>query len=201
MEVEAPPKEERPLLLVDGSIPDGPLEALDQVAEVVRFADETELDRFIRRRGEKVVGLGAQLTTAVDDALLARLPALRIVADYAVGYDNVDLEAAARRGVVVTHTPDVLTDATADLTWALILAVARRLLEGTQSHVRESGAGGILASSSARSSPEARSRYSAWGGSAKRSRGGGTRSACGSSTGVAARARHSTGSSVHSNWS
>lgn len=128
--MEAPPKEERPLLLVDGSIPDGPLEALDQVAEVVRFADETELDRFIRRRGEKVVGLGAQLTTAVDDALLARLPALRIVADYAVGYDNVDLEAAARRGVVVTHTPDVLTDATADLTWALILAVARRLLEG-----------------------------------------------------------------------
>jgi glyoxylate reductase len=51
------------------------------------------------------------------------------VADYAVGYDNVDLDAAARRGVAVTHTPEVLTNATADLTWALILAVARRLVE------------------------------------------------------------------------
>jgi glyoxylate reductase len=77
-----------------------------------------------------VAGLGVQLTTAVDRELLARLPALEIVADYAVGYDNVDLAAAAERGVVVTHTPDVLTEATADLTWALILAVARRVLEG-----------------------------------------------------------------------
>ena len=58
------------------------------------------------------------------------LPDLRIVANCAVGYDNIDLEAAAERGVVVTNTPDVLTDATADLTWALILAVARRLKEG-----------------------------------------------------------------------
>lgn len=118
------------MLLVDASIPDGPLSALDEVAEVERFADEAELDRFIAKRGEKVVGLGVQLTTAIDDAMLARLPALQVVADYAVGYDNVDLQAAARRGVVVTHTPDVLTDATADLTLALILAVARRLVEG-----------------------------------------------------------------------
>ncbi|MGH7566880.1 MAG: NAD(P)-dependent oxidoreductase, partial [Gemmatimonadota bacterium] len=121
---------ECPLLLVDAAIPDRPLSALDEVAEVERFADRAELDRLIAERGERVAGLGVQLTTVIDDALLARLPALRVVADYAVGYDNVDLEAAARRGVVVTHTPDVLTDATADLTWALILAVARRLVEG-----------------------------------------------------------------------
>jgi glyoxylate reductase len=126
----AAPPSERPLVLVDASIPDGPLEPLDQVAEIVRFAGDDELDRLIEDRGERVVGLGVQLTTEIDDPLLRRLPALRIVADYAVGYDNVDLEAAARRGVVVTHTPDVLTDATADLTWALILAVARRVIEG-----------------------------------------------------------------------
>src|SRR2546426_1428951 len=58
------------------------------------------------------------------------LPALRIVANCAVGYDNVDVVAAELRGVIVTNTPDVLTDATADLTWALILACARRVIEG-----------------------------------------------------------------------
>ena len=58
------------------------------------------------------------------------LPKLRIVANVAVGYNNVDIVAAEMRNVVVTNTPDVLTDATADLTWALILACARRLLEG-----------------------------------------------------------------------
>jgi glyoxylate reductase len=125
----AAPPGERPLVLVDASIPDGPLEPLAGAAEVVRF-EGVELDRLIQERGEQVVGLGVQLTTEIDAPLLRRLPALRIVADYAVGYDNVDLEAAARRGVVVTHTPDVLTDATADLTWALILAVARRVVEG-----------------------------------------------------------------------
>jgi glyoxylate reductase len=122
--------DERPLLLVDASIPDGPLERLDDVAEVRRFAGDAELERLVEECGDRVLGLGVQLTTEVDDGLLGRLPALRIVADYAVGYDNVDLEAAARRGVAVTHTPDVLTDATADLTWALILGVARRVVEG-----------------------------------------------------------------------
>ena len=59
-----------------------------------------------------------------------QLPNLRLVANCAVGYNNVDLVAAQLRGVVVTNTPDVLTAATADLTWALILACARRVLEG-----------------------------------------------------------------------
>jgi len=58
------------------------------------------------------------------------LPSLKIVANCAVGYDNVDVVAAELRGVIVTNTPDVLTDATADLTWALILACARRVVEG-----------------------------------------------------------------------
>jgi len=70
------------------------------------------------------------LSRSIGPAELDGLPDLQIVANCAVGYDNIDLEAAAERGVVVTNTPDVLTDATADLTWALILAVARRLKEG-----------------------------------------------------------------------
>ena len=66
----------------------------------------------------------------VTEALLALAPRLRVVANCAVGTDNVDLEACRRRGVVVTNTPGVLTDATADLAWLLILSVTRRLREG-----------------------------------------------------------------------
>jgi len=63
---------------------------------------------------------------------LSGLPSLRVVANYGVGYDNLDLVAAARRGVIVTNTPDVLTEATADLALALLLAAARRLREGLE---------------------------------------------------------------------
>jgi len=77
-------------------------------------------------------GLLALLKLRVDDALLDGAPRLRVVANYAVGYDNVDLAATRRRGIVVTNTPDVLTGATADLTMALMLAAARRLGEGAE---------------------------------------------------------------------
>jgi glyoxylate reductase len=70
------------------------------------------------------------LTERVDAELLDAAPDLQIVANLAVGYDNVDVAAATQRGVVVTNTPDVLTEATAELTWALILAAARRVVEG-----------------------------------------------------------------------
>ncbi|MFK7988171.1 MAG: 2-hydroxyacid dehydrogenase [Sandaracinaceae bacterium] len=74
------------------------------------------------------------LLTLVSDpitaAVLDALPTVRHVAQVAVGYDNVDVEACRARGVLVTHTPGVLTDATADLTFALLLAVARRVREG-----------------------------------------------------------------------
>ena len=73
----------------------------------------------------------AMLHDRVDDAMLdAAGTQLRVVANVAVGYDNVDLEAARRRGVVITNTPGVLTDATADMAIALLLAVTRRLGEG-----------------------------------------------------------------------
>lgn len=72
----------------------------------------------------------ALLDVAVDEALLDAAPRLRVVANHAVGHDNVDLAAATARGIAVTNTPDVLTDATADFTFALLLAAARRLAEG-----------------------------------------------------------------------
>jgi lactate dehydrogenase-like 2-hydroxyacid dehydrogenase len=76
-------------------------------------------------------GVLAHLTDPVDDAFFTRAgPQLRVVANFAVGVDNVDLEAAARHGVVVTNTPDVLTRAVAEHALALILAAAKRVVEG-----------------------------------------------------------------------
>ena len=72
----------------------------------------------------------ALLTDAIDEALLRRAPRVRLVANMAVGVDNVDVVACRARGVTVTNTPDVLTEATADLTFALLLAAARRVVEG-----------------------------------------------------------------------
>jgi glyoxylate reductase len=78
-----------------------------------------------------VAGLVAVPSVQIDAALLDRIgPELRIVANYAVGVDNVDLAAARTRGVVVTNTPDVLTRATAEHTLALLLALVRRVVEG-----------------------------------------------------------------------
>jgi glyoxylate reductase len=73
--------------------------------------------------------MAVMLTDRVDAELLSKAPRLKVVAVYAVGYDNVDVASASRHGVIVTNTPEVLTETTADLTWALILAVARRIPE------------------------------------------------------------------------
>ena len=70
------------------------------------------------------------ITERVDEELLAAAPKLRIVATVSVGYDHIDVAACTRRGIVVTNTPGVLDDTTADLAWALLMAVARRVVEG-----------------------------------------------------------------------
>ena len=76
-------------------------------------------------------GIVTMLTTCVDGAFLDRAgPQLRVVANYAVGVNNVDLDAAALRGVLVANTPDVLTRATAELAVGLMLALLRRIAEG-----------------------------------------------------------------------
>ncbi len=81
----------------------------------------------LARGAAQAEGLLTLLTDRVDAALIDAGPKLRVISNYAVGYDNIDLEAATRRGIPVGHTPDVLTEATADLTFALLLAAARKL--------------------------------------------------------------------------
>lgn len=121
-----------PIFAVTNRIPETALKSLHAAGEV-RI---DERDEALPRKDllALVAGADAILTLLhdrVDEELLeAAGPQLRCVANVAVGYDNVDLEAAARRGVVVTNTPEVLDDATADLTLALILAATRRVAEG-----------------------------------------------------------------------
>src|SRR3954453_11906533 len=117
-----------------------PFDALDRL----RAAHDVEVwpepgpppPDVLRQRAAGADGLLTMLTDRVDAALLDAAPGLRAVANMAVGTDNIDLEAAAARGVPVATTPGVLTAATADLTLALILAITRRLVDGS-ARVRE----------------------------------------------------------------
>ena len=84
---------------------------------------------LVARAGE-AEGLLSMLTDRIDADLLDAAPSLRAVSNYAVGWDNVAVAEATRRGIAVGNTPDVLTEATADLAWALMLAGARRVVEG-----------------------------------------------------------------------
>ncbi|MCU0290001.1 MAG: D-glycerate dehydrogenase, partial [Acidobacteria bacterium] len=72
------------------------------------------------------------LSDKIDKPVIDLVPNLKIIANYAVGYNNIDVQYAIKKGIMVTHTPDVLTNATADLTMALILATCRRLVEGDE---------------------------------------------------------------------
>jgi glyoxylate reductase len=105
---------------------------LEQLFELDVHDSEWPLPREeVLRRVAGKDGVLAILIDRVDDEFLdAAGPQLRVVANYAVGYDNVDLEAVTRRGVIVTNTPDVLTEATAELAIALMLALLRRIAEG-----------------------------------------------------------------------
>jgi len=74
-------------------------------------------------------GIISMLSDRIDAEVMDAAPQLKIISNYAVGYDNIDLPAARIRNIVVTHTPGVLTETTADLTWALLLSVSRRVVE------------------------------------------------------------------------
>jgi glyoxylate reductase len=105
----------------------GPFLARAGVPADIAVTTVPEDDEF---PGGDFAGVVAHVARRFGIAELERLPRLRVIANFGVGYDNIDVAAAAARGVAVANTPGVLTDATAELTWALILAAARRLGEG-----------------------------------------------------------------------
>jgi glyoxylate reductase len=110
-----------------------PKEALDLIPKDISVdynSTDTPLPKsqlLTRLKGKD--GLICHIVSAIDEEVLAATPTLKVVANVAVGYNNIDVAAARRRGVVVTNTPDVLTETTADFAWALLMAAARRVVE------------------------------------------------------------------------
>ncbi len=110
--------------------------SLGEMADVERQLEPTfevhratgaDIDGLVARHGPAIRAVSTRGRDRLDAALLARLPSLEIIANFGVGYDSIDLDAAARRGIVVTNTPDVLNDEVADFAVALLLATVRRL--------------------------------------------------------------------------
>ena len=129
------PDPTRPRVFVARRIPAEGLDAILAACDAEVWPDELPPPReTLLQRVAGVDGLLALLTDRVDDELLdAAGPGLRVVSNYGVGYDNVDVPACTRRGVAVGNTPGVLTETTADLAFALLLAAARRVVEGDRS--------------------------------------------------------------------
>jgi glyoxylate reductase len=121
----------KPVVVITSDVPAIAVEILSRECEVTLHSGEgahTE-DEVITILSDADAAL-TTLNDPITRRVLEANPNLRVIANYAVGYNNIDVDAAREAGVVVTNTPGVLTDATADLTMALILAVTRRIVEG-----------------------------------------------------------------------
>ena len=118
-------------ILVTRKLPSSILSKLEPVGTVELYADDGTMphEELIARVADKDAVV-CMLTDRIDRAVIDAASRLKVAANVAVGYNNVDVAYAKSRGVIVTNTPDVLTESVADFTWALILAVTRRLSEG-----------------------------------------------------------------------
>jgi glyoxylate reductase len=118
-------------ILVTGRLPDDVLSVLAERFEVTSQHEDRPMER--RRLLDAVDdrdGLLCMITDSIDEELLSHAPRLRMIANMGVGYNNIDVRAATARGIPVSNTPGVLTEATADLAFTLLLAIARRVVEG-----------------------------------------------------------------------
>lgn len=121
----------KPALLVIGNqILSPEMEILEANFDVIRLWKEKDPERVLQERREDIVAIASVYFVPVSKNLIESLPNLKIISQFAVGYDNIDLIAAKERGVRVTNTPDVLTDDTADIALSLLLALSRRICEG-----------------------------------------------------------------------
>jgi glyoxylate reductase len=116
-------------VLVTRRIPDSGLKTLTETCDLDIFEGEAPISRdVLLKRIKGKDGLLCLLSDKIDKEIVAAGGrSLKVISNYAVGYNNIDVEEATKSGVLVTNTPGVLTDATADLTWALLLACARRI--------------------------------------------------------------------------
>ena len=120
-------------VFVTRSLPFPALDRLREAHEVDEWPGDLPPDADeMRSHAQEAEGLLTLVTDRVDAALLDAAPGLKAIANMAVGTDNIDVEAASERGIPVGNTPDVLTDATADLAFALLLALARKIVPGAE---------------------------------------------------------------------
>ena len=118
-------------IYVSRRLPPSIMEQMERAGEVTFWDSQLPPPRDELLNGAaRADGIFCFLQEKIDRELLAAAPALKVVSDCSVGYDNVDVAACRERGVMVTHTPDVLTDTVADTAFALILAAGRRIVEG-----------------------------------------------------------------------
>lgn len=118
-------------VVITQRIYDGAVALLDEAGLSTHYndSDETLAPEALRELVTEATALVCLLPNRIDTAVLDAAPHLKIIANVAVGYDNIDVAAATERSIIVTNTPDVLTETTADLAFALLLAIARRVVE------------------------------------------------------------------------
>jgi D-3-phosphoglycerate dehydrogenase len=118
-------------ILVTRQIPEAGLEILKKNFKnvIVNAKDRNLTYNELIKKVRGVDAILCLLNDRIDAKVIANMDKCKVISNYAVGFNNIDVEEATKRGIIVTNTPGVLTDATADLTWALILAVTRRIVE------------------------------------------------------------------------
>ncbi|WP_110113766.1 D-glycerate dehydrogenase [Bacillus sp. CGMCC 1.16541] len=121
----------KPYVFITRKLPDDLVKPLMDVAEVEMWNKEAEPvpADVLREKASRATALLTMLSDKIDESLLENSPHLKVVANLAVGFDNIDVSAATKRNIVICNTPDVLSDTTADLTFGLLMATARRLVE------------------------------------------------------------------------
>ena len=120
----------KPRVFVSSVIPQLGIDILERECQVkVNPYDRLLTKQELIEEVQEADGLLCLLSDTIDGEVMTASASLKIISDYAVGYDNIDIAEATRRGIMVTNTPGVLTDTTADLTWALIMSVGRRIVE------------------------------------------------------------------------
>lgn len=120
----------KPKVFVTQNIPQAGLDLLMKECEVFVNTEDRVLSKGeIIERLKGMDGMVCLLTDAIDGEIMDAEPNLKVISNYAVGFDNIDVDAATERGIPVTNTPGVLTETTADFAWALLMAIARRVVE------------------------------------------------------------------------
>ncbi len=121
----------RPRILVTRQIPEtGVRLARNHFTVAINREDRDLSQRELKQKLSGAFGVIAMMANKFDEEFISKLESLRVISNFAVGFNNIDVKAATRMGIVVTNTPGVLTDATADMTFGLLLATARRIAEG-----------------------------------------------------------------------